>query len=395
MDKVLFLGGLIPHDEEIIIDTKNFMNAAADAFQMQLINGIEQNGYKPIVISAPFIGSFPINYKKVFYKSKEYADGYCYVSFNNIWGIRNFSRYRGLKKELKKDTYADIKKVIVYSVHTPFARIAKYLKKMNPNTQICLIVPDLPEHMNLREKKSILYRIAKVIDCKVFYNLAKYFDCFCFVSKYQSEKVNKLNKPETIVEGIAKIVEETYSPVDNSKKRIVYTGSLNKQFGIMNLILAVQGMSKDVELILCGSGDAIQEIKKLNDGRIKYLGVLDQVATRKVQLSANVLVNPRTNNGAYTRYSFPSKTIEYLSTGRPVVCYKLDGIPDDYDAHLIFPKDESVEELRQTLDEVLSYDNNQLEKIFLFNTEFIKISKGQKFMVRKIISMFDQNLYLE
>ena len=38
-------------------------------------------------------------------------------------------------------------------------------------------------------------------------------------------------------------------------------------------------------------------------------------------------VNPRQNNEEFTKYSFPSKTMEYLASGVPVVAYKLDGIP--------------------------------------------------------------------
>ena len=45
---------------------------------------------------------------------------------------------------------------------------------------------------------------------------------------------------------------------------------------------------------------------------------------------ADVLVNPRPNEGEYTKYSFPSKNIEYLLSGNPVVGYMLSGMPEDY-----------------------------------------------------------------
>lgn len=389
MEKVLFLCGLIPRDDEIVENTINFMNNAADAFQTLFIEGIRQNGYEPKVLSAPFIGPFPKSYKKIYYKSKSYSDGCRYVSFNNIWGIRNYFRYAGLKKELKKKEYQNINKAMVYSVHTPFAKVARYLKKTNPNIQICLITPDLPEYMNLRKNKTLLYRVAKKFDCRAFYKLIKYFDCFSFVSAHQSEKINKWEKPETVIESMVREIEETYFPTNNLKKKIVYTGSLNKQFGIMNLIDAVKGIDKDVELILCGSGDALQEIQALEDNRVKYLGVLDHEAVRKVQLNADVLVNPRTNEGEYTKYSFPSKIMEYLSTGRPVVCYKIDGIPDEYNQHLIFPKDESVVELRNTIEAALFLDEHSLKDIYERNTAFLKGKKTPKVMIGKIFTMFD------
>lgn len=388
MEKILFLGGLIPVDDEINDNTINFMNSAANAFQMQFINGIIQNGYEVKVLSAPFIGPYPKSYKKVYYKSKSYKDGYRYVSFNNIWGIRNYFRYKSLLNALKEREYQDIEKVIVYSVHTPFAKVARHLKKKNPNTKICLITPDLPEYMNLRKNKSVLYRIAKRVDCKTFYKLTQWFDCFCLVSVHQSEKVNKSKKQEVVIEAIADKVENIYLPTNNVKKRIVYTGSLNKQFGIMNLVNAVKDM-EDVELVLCGSGDALSEIESLSDEKVKYLGVLSHEQVRKVQLKADILVNPRTNEGEYTKYSFPSKTMEYLSTGRPVVCYKLDGIPDEYDDYLIYPKEETIEALRESLGEVIKLSDGDLADIFVKNTSFLRENKNTKFMVKKMIAMFN------
>ena len=42
-------------------------------------------------------------------------------------------------------------------------------------------------------------------------------------------------------------------------------------------------------------------------------------------------MNPRSADAEYTKYSFPSKTIEYLATGVPVVMNRLPGIPEEYE----------------------------------------------------------------
>ena len=39
MEKILFIGGLIPDDSEINNNSINFMNNAANAFQKQFIKG--------------------------------------------------------------------------------------------------------------------------------------------------------------------------------------------------------------------------------------------------------------------------------------------------------------------------------------------------------------------
>ena len=50
-------------------------------------------------------------------------------------------------------------------------------------------------------------------------------------------------------------------------------------------------------------------------------------------------VNPRPGAADFTRYSFPSKTLEYLDAGKPVLAYRNDGIPPEYDEHLLYISD--------------------------------------------------------
>mgnify|MGYP003303651866 CR=1 FL=1 len=44
-----------------------------------------------------------------------------------------------------------------------------------------------------------------------------------------------------------------------------------------------------------------------------FTGKIDRSQVLALQRSATVLVNPRRNNEEYTKYSFPSKTMEYLA----------------------------------------------------------------------------------
>lgn len=143
MNEILFMCGYIPND--IKNNSINFMNVASNVFSKQFIDGFKQNGEKVIVISAPFIGGFPINYRKVYFSGKKYDDEYKYISFINIWGIRNMFRYISLKQYIKKKNYIKLK-IVIYSVHTPFAKLAKYIKKKNKNCKIYLIIPNLSKY---------------------------------------------------------------------------------------------------------------------------------------------------------------------------------------------------------------------------------------------------------
>ena len=63
--------------------------------------------------------------------------------------------------------------------------------------------------------------------------------------------------------------------------------------------------------------------------RIEFLGMLPRTDVLELQSKATILVNPRQPVGDFTKYSFPSKTIEYMASGTPLLMYKLPGIPEE------------------------------------------------------------------
>jgi glycosyltransferase involved in cell wall biosynthesis len=75
------------------------------------------------------------------------------------------------------------------------------------------------------------------------------------------------------------------------------------------------------ELHLYGDGDFADELEEIarNNERIKYFGVKPNDYVVAEQLKVILLVNPRPTNEEYTRYSFPSKNMEYMVSGTPVL----------------------------------------------------------------------------
>lgn len=89
------------------------------------------------------------------------------------------------------------------------------------------------------------------------------------------------------------------------------------------------------------------------DSRIRYLGQVSSAETRQVILEGDVLVNPRKNDSDYTKYSFPSKIIDYLATGNPVVAYRLDGMSAVYGEFIHYVEDDRAEALRRAIRQAL------------------------------------------
>ena len=176
------------------------------------------------------------------------------------------------------------------------------------------------------------------------------------------------------------------------KKVVLYTGTLRKIFGVMNLVEAFKMVKdRDVELWICGSGDSKEAINEATriDSRIKFFGLVDSETALEMQHKATILVNPRTSEGEYTKYSFPSKTMEYLLAGRSVIINHLSGIPEEYYDYVYTPKDESVEALAECISSVIHLDMKEREERAKKGRQFIIEKKNSKVQMERVIKMIE------
>ena len=203
-----------------------------------------------------------------------------------------------------------------------------------------------------------------------------------------------IKKPYCVVEGIASKTQQIERK-ENSEKTILYTGTLHQKFGVMNLVNAFSQIEDpDYRLVICGIGDSEQAIKDAvkDDSRITFLGQLPRNEVIEWQKKATVLVNPRQNNEEFTKYSFPSKTMEYLSSGIPVVAYKLDGIPDEYDQYIQYVADDSIESLKKKLVEVCEMTREERQELGNIGRNFVLMKKNSTIQVRKIRTLVNEVL---
>lgn len=362
--EVLFLCGIFDefNTETVVSNAKAPVEFSTNIFQQKMVDGFEKCGVDFEVLSAPFIGAFPNASRQMFFNGFEKIPAkYTYVKFNNVWGYRNISRASALKKAIKSFAEKEGEKlIIVYSAHTPFLEAAVYAKSLDKNIKICLVVLDLPQYMNLKTDRSKLYDVAKKYDIKKMHKLMEHVDSYVLLTEQMKEMLPIGDKPYIVREGIvtdSQLERKDYQPTKD--KYIVYTGKMDEKFGVKNLVDAFKYIEEDVYLVLCGTGDSDEYIKAAaKDSRIIAFGQVTPDIAREWQDKAAVLVNPRMNNEEYTKYSFPSKNIEYLLTGKPVVAYMLDGMPEEYRKYI-----DVVEENDNHPKEIAKAINLGLEKV--------------------------------
>lgn len=132
--------------------------------------------------------------------------------------------------------------------------------------------------------------------------------------------------------------------------------------------------------------DFIKEKARV-DKRIIYCGLLPRTEVFKKQREATVLVNPRTPEGEFTKYSFPSKTMEYLASGVPTLIYRLPGIPEEYYNYCFSISELGVDALSRKIDEILSMNNNERADIGAKARVFIKSQKNPYRQCEKVLDL--------
>lgn len=385
-----FLGKMIPIEMQETVAKLSVYNMqdAANALEWHLYDGLCQNTGSGIrIINVLPIGSYPQYYKKPFIKKTRFETTYekknVNVGFCNVKLIRHYALTRKVKKTLLawcKES-EDNRVVFMYTLYAPFLKAIEKAKKKYPTLKSCAIIADLPDMDSLTSNGGFLFKIFNKKLSDSAYSKADLVDMYVLLTRQMADYM-EITQPFCVVEGIstAQKEEPSFQPPRGDKKMILYTGTLHKRFGIMNLVDAFRLMKgEEYELVLCGVGDSEAEIRLAaeKDPRIKFLGQMARADILELQKKATVLVNPRQNNEEFTKYSFPSKNLEYLSSGRPLVAYKLDGIPDEYNDYIYYVSDNSLETLRDKLTEVCEMPADQISAHCKNAYEFVQTQKNE------------------
>ena len=132
-------------------------------------------------------------------------------------------------------------------------------------------------------------------------------------------------------------------------------------------------------------------IQSLYDSRIEYLGIVPREKVLQLQSEASLLVNPRQPNGGFTRYSFPSKNIEYLASGTPTLIYELEGIPQEYYQYCyhLSAEEKSVKAFAGKITEIYHTSKEEREKLANDAQQFIFSQKNAPAQCEIIIRLID------
>jgi len=124
--------------------------------------------------------------------------------------------------------------------------------------------------------------------------------------------------------------------------------------------------------------------KAARNKRIKHMGFVDPQTLFEYEKQATLLVNVRDPNAEYTKYSFPSKTFEYMASGTPFLTTNLPGIPREYKDYLFVIETNSVDEIKAGLERAISLTDQEKEKFGAAARNFVLTQKNKYVQSKKV-----------
>lgn len=379
-------------EEEMLLDIcKNGVSAAHRTLLDNLIAGLSKQANLTLLTSLP-IGSFPYMSNQIIVRSNRRQHNF-EIGYINFPIVKDLIRCVSVKNEVirwykalrnKENSY-----VLIYDAILPFIKGAAKAKNIIKNIKNVLIIPDLPGKFSIESNTyNPIINLRLKQKAKTFYSEVNKVDAFIPLTKYMMKKIHMEKKPWLVMECIVKPnYEKRPKYIKKEKKIIMYAGELSKRVNLNTLLDSLKYINSKFELYICGSGEMDNEIKAESErsDKINYLGYIPKKQLNTMVDHIDIFVNPRQNNIEFTRYSFPSKNAEYLVTGKPVIGYRLDGIPEEYYKYMFLPKTNSPEDLASMIDQVIGLNDKILLEAGERQIKFMN-SKSAEIQSKKIVN---------
>lgn len=388
---VLFLTLLYPKEsmEQVAALSKDGLQNQINNYQQALVKGLKSEMIAPeqlSIVNALPVGVFPTHYRKPVLSGGLRNGGIKELGSLNLPWFKQKSRERQAANAIinwAKQSDQN-RTLLIYTLYLPYLKAAAKAKRKIRDLKTVAIVTDLPNEWGLASgRKGIQKRFEHAMGMNQLMQ-SKLLDGYVLVAEPMAEVLPP--KPYMVMEGL--ILDDLPLPDAKASERptALYTGTLNRELGIATLIKAFEAMP-EYDLWLCGRGDmaAEAEASAKRCENIRYFGYVPQEEALRLQAAATVLVNPRSPEGRYTRYSFPSKTLEYMRSGKPVLCYHLDGIPCDYDAYLNYIQEDSPEGICRGMRALMAMDVASRQKQALAGRAYVAACKNPSAQCARIL----------
>ena len=338
---------------------------AVQKFSRLIVKGLLANNIEVRAVSNPpnLAGR-----KRFVRSANEIEDGvhYKYVPYFNLPIIKHiclfvyvfiYVLFWGMRDRRDKTIICDVLSISI-------CMGALLASKVN-GLQSIAVVTDIYGMMVGSSKTSLLSTLAAKLNSKYI----SLFDKYVLLTEQMNEVVNPKGRPHIVMEALcdSALLQETHSHIPKSHPRtVIYAGGIYEKYGLKML---AEGFLKanvpDAKLVYFGEGSYVEEYKALCEGHsnLEYRGVVPNAEILHEEQKATLLVNPRFSTEEFTKYSFPSKNMEYMASGTPLLTTKLPGMPQEYYPYVFLFEEETIDGYADAISEALAHSESELFKL--------------------------------
>jgi glycosyltransferase involved in cell wall biosynthesis len=320
-----------------------------------------------------------------------------------IKGLNRLTHFLSCKQIIKKVIIENnINLILLYGVATNGIQCVQLSKELN----IPLIFRALDVAHKL-VKIPILVNIVRNYEKKVISNANLVLATTPHLVKYTEEmganpKYTKYF-PLGINSSYFKPMEKDHSLIqelglNKNDKIIIFMGTLYSFSGldyILKNFHILQNKIKQIKLLIIGAGPEFENLKslctnlKLNE-HVIFTGFIKQNEIPKYFALAEICINPFKINSITDRI-LPTKILEYLSCGKPVLSTPLKGtvklLPNENYGIIYSQQDDFINSLIQLLE-----DNEKLIELGNKGFSYVKENHYWDNLVNKLLVMFDETI---
>lgn len=393
---ILMMTLMYPQDqlEEVTCNARDKLQNQINNYQRAFVEGIRSNlgkNEKLSILNCLPVGIYPLQYKQLVLRKGFHDQGTIQqLGCLNIPSFKQNGRYWAAVKAITDWVKSDPanRTVLVYTQYLPYMKALACVKKHFPALKVAVIVTDLPNELGLASgRKGLLRKIEYRIGRKSL-ELLRRMDGFVLLTEPMASALQIQDKPYSVIEGLILANSSDILRAESDASPIfLYTGTLESALGIREMLDAFADMP-EYQLWICGQGNMRNEIEEytIKHPNIHFFGFVPQNEALEMQAQATALLNPRQPDGLFTKYSFPSKTLEYMRSGKPVLCCKLEGIPDDYDPYLIY-MDRGKEGVKKAVQKLMSFDAATRQDLGNAARNFVLTNKNPDNQCKKLLRL--------
>ena len=394
--QILYLSGLASKAaiEDAGRRNPKFSSYALQKFNRLVVEGMTRNGHDVLAVSSFYLPGVGHGYTR----KRELENGvqYRYIPTPNIGLLRHLWLivfcffevfFWGISNKKEKALVADVLNISTCIGAIAAARIVG-LRRVG-------IVTDMPGLRVSRSNNSSkeTHNSRDSFNTRMNKGFMRHFTHYVFLTEQMNSVLNVNHRPYIIMEGLVDLdMNVPVNNVKNDKRVVIYAGGLHERYGLRLLVEGfMQANVKDSELWLYGSGPFVEELPEYHkrDSRIIYKGIKPNVEVVAAELVATLLVNPRPTHEEFTKYSFPSKNVEYMVSGTPLLTTRLPGMPTEYYPYVYLFDEETTEGYAEAIKKVLTKPEEELHEKGMAAREWVLEKKNNISQTSRIIDLIE------